>query len=423
MSDLQIVLILLGFIIIAAVVVYNWRQEKQLRDRIRNDFASPQKDVLTEGAETDVLADQTLESETKIVEAPVADETPVAEAVDIVAPETPEVAAPSSDTEPSASIDAAPVLAAEVEPLVVEKMPEAPLTEIMISQEAVPVAEEIPSISLPDALNAQIDLTAVLTAVNPINGQTLHAKIEGILKELGAMVMQHGLDNTGVWHRIDENSSQSDAFKTVACSLQLVDRRGPVAKPLINKFEYAMEAIGLEFDAVVAWQGEGDVVQRAVELDQFCIEVDQLVSVHVLQGDTPIHGTKFRGMAEANDLKLRHGKFYCVDSDNPDLVKYVLSSADEQPFSPEWLRQNVVRGVVFQVEIPKVENIELVFNQMIIVAQQMASSLGANMVDGNQKPLGNVQIDAIKQQLKVISSKMSARGIAAGSASSMRLFN
>ena len=82
-----------------------------------------------------------------------------------------------------------------------------------------------------------------------------------------------------------------------------------------------------------------------------------------------------------------------------------------------------MRGVVFQVEIPKVENVELVFNQMIIVAQKMANSLGANMVDGNKKPLGDVQIDAIKQQLKVISSKMSARGIAAGSASSMRLFN
>lgn len=404
MSDLQIVLILLGFIIIAGVVVYNWRQEKQLRDTIRNDFSSPHKDVLTDDAETDVLADQTLDAEAAIADAPLADEMPSVEAVDIAATETSEVAAE------------------EVEPLVVEETAEEPSTETMASQEEMP-ATETPPISLPDKLNAQIDLTAVLTASNPINGQALHAKVEGILKELGAMVMQHGLDKTGIWHRIDDRSSQNDAFETIACSLQLVDRRGPVAKPLINKFEYAMEAIGLEFDATVAWQGEGDVAQRAVELDQFCIEVDQLVSVHVLQGDTPIHGTKFRGMAEANDLKLRHGKFYCVDSENPDLVKYVLSSADEQPFSPEWLRQNVVRGVVFQVEIPKVENVELVFNQMIIVAQKMANSLGANMVDGNKKPLGDVQIDAIKQQLKVISSKMSARGIAAGSASSMRLFN
>ncbi len=410
MSDLQIILILLGFIIIAGVVVYNWRQEKQLRDTIRNDFLSPHKDVLTDDAETDVLVDQTLEAETTIADIPLADEMPSVEAVDIAAPETPEVAV-------------APVLAVEeVEPLVVEETSEEPSTETMASQEEMP-ATETPSMSLPDELNAQIDFTAVLTAANSISGQALHVMVKDILKELGAIVMQHGLDKTGIWHRIDDRSSQNDVFETIACSLQLVDRRGPVAKPLINKFEYAVEAIGLEFDATITWQGEGDVAQRAVELDQFCIEVDQLVSVHVLQGDTPIHGTKFRGMAEANDLKLRHGKFYCVDSENPDLDKFVLSSADEQPFSSEWLRQNVVRGIVFQVEIPKVKNVELVFNQMIIVAQKMADRLGANMVDGNKNPLGDVKIDAIKQQLKVISSKMSARGIAAGSASSMRLFN
>jgi FtsZ-interacting cell division protein ZipA len=410
MPDLQIILILLGFIIIAGVVVYNWRQEKQLRDTIRNDFLSPHKDVLTDDAETDVLVDQTLEAETTIADIPLADEMPSVEAVDIAVPETPEVAV-------------APVLAVEeVEPLVVEETSEEPSTETMASQEEMP-ATETPSMSLPDELNAQIDFTAVLTAANSISGQALHVMVKDILKELGAIVMQHGLDKTGIWHRIDDRSSQNDVFETIACSLQLVDRRGPVAKPLINKFEYAVEAIGLEFDATITWQGEGDVAQRAVELDQFCIEVDQLVSVHVLQGDTPIHGTKFRGMAEANDLKLRHGKFYCVDSENPDLDKFVLSSADEQPFSSEWLRQNVVRGIVFQVEIPKVKNVELVFNQMIIVAQKMADRLGANMVDGNKNPLGDVKIDAIKQQLKVISSKMSARGIAAGSASSMRLFN
>ncbi|MFT6067065.1 MAG: FtsZ-interacting cell division protein ZipA, partial [Methylophilaceae bacterium] len=388
MPDLQIILILLGFIIIAGVVVYNWRQEKQLRDTIRNDFLSPHKDVLTDDAETDVLVDQTLEAETTIADIPLADEMPSVEAVDIAAPETPEVAV-------------APVLAVEeVEPLVVEETSEEPSTETMASQEEMP-ATETPSMSLPDELNAQIDFTAVLTAANSISGQALHVMVKDILKELGAIVMQHGLDKTGIWHRIDDRSSQNDVFETIACSLQLVDRRGPVAKPLINKFEYAVEAIGLEFDATITWQGEGDVAQRAVELDQFCIEVDQLVSVHVLQGDTPIHGTKFRGMAEANDLKLRHGKFYCVDSENPDLDKFVLSSADEQPFSSEWLRQNVVRGIVFQVEIPKVKNVELVFNQMIIVAQKMADRLGANMVDGNKNPLGDVKIDAIKQQLKV----------------------
>jgi FtsZ-interacting cell division protein ZipA len=64
-----------------------------------------------------------------------------------------------------------------------------------------------------------------------------------------------------------------------------------------------------------------------------------------------------------------------------------------------------------------------VFNQMITIAQKMASSLNANLVDDNQKPLGDLQIEKIRQQLKVIHATMVARGIMPGSPSSMRLFN
>jgi len=61
MSDLQIVLIVLGAIIIAAVVVYNWLQERKLRDNITEDFIVPQKDVLVE--EFYVDADALVEKE------------------------------------------------------------------------------------------------------------------------------------------------------------------------------------------------------------------------------------------------------------------------------------------------------------------------------------------------------------------------
>jgi hypothetical protein len=424
MPDLQIVLILLGFIIVSGVVFYNWRQEKQLRDTIHNDFVVPQKDVLTEGVDADFLSGQALDVEPHITDASIEDVVHSVEAVDIAVPETHEVAAaPSPNFEPSAPTDEAPVLAMkEAESLVVEESPEQPATKVATAQEAVSTVEP-PPLLLPKAVNAQIDLTAVLTAPSPINGHALYGMTDKILKELESLVMLHGLDRIGVWQPINDLSNQSATFESVTCSLQLANRSGPVAKPLIHKFEYAMKAIGLEFGATVVWLGEGGVAQRAAELDQFCIEVDHMVSVHVLQGDTPIHGTKLKGMAEAKGLKLIRGKFYCVDSKNPNLVKYVLASANEQPFSTEWLRQNVVKEIVFQIDIPKVANVSLVFNQMIDVARKMADDLGAKMVDNNKKPLGDEGVDEIKQQLKVLNSKMTVRGIAAGSASSMRLFN
>ena len=48
MSDLKVVLIVLGALIIAGVLVYNWLQERKLRDEVSRDFIVPQADVLTD---------------------------------------------------------------------------------------------------------------------------------------------------------------------------------------------------------------------------------------------------------------------------------------------------------------------------------------------------------------------------------------
>jgi FtsZ-interacting cell division protein ZipA len=87
------------------------------------------------------------------------------------------------------------------------------------------------------------------------------------------------------------------------------------------------------------------------------------------------------------------------------------------------LRSSVLKSITFQIEIPKVSNSEQVFNQMILIAQKMASSLGAQLVDDNQKPLGDLQVEKIRQQLKVIHATMVARGVMPGSPASMRLFS
>jgi hypothetical protein len=276
---------------------------------------------------------------------------------------------------------------------------------------------------LPDEVHSQIDLTAFLYASNKINGQTFNTMMKNMLKDINVLVMLNGLDDEEVWHQIDDGIDENTAFKQVACSIQLADRRGPVPKPVLNKFQYAVETIGLEFNAHVEWQGKDDPVGRAIDLDAFCMDVDQLVSVHLIQGETPLHGTKLKGLAEANDLKLKHGKFCCFDTVKPDFAKFVLINADDQPFTEEGLRQNIVRAATFQMEIPKVINCEEVFTQMIGIAQKMANSAGARMVDDNNKPLGDLQIEKIRQQLKVIHATMVARGVMPGSNSSMRLFN
>ena len=277
--------------------------------------------------------------------------------------------------------------------------------------------------SLPKEVQAEVDLIALITATKPMSAQALLSMKQEILKDLGALTMLHGADLGNNWHRIYDTSDQNQSFKKVVCSLQLADRRGPVSKAVINKFQFAMEAIGVEFEAYVDWQEAGDAAQRAIDLDAFCMKVDQLVSLHLIQGKTPIHGTKFKGLAEANDMKLNNGKFYCFDDKGKGPVLFTLINADEQPFTAESLRLNIVRGATFQIEVPKLVNCEQTFNRVVLIAQQIANSIGAQMVDDNQRPLGTTQIEKIRQQLKVIHTAMVEREITPGSNISQRLFS
>jgi FtsZ-interacting cell division protein ZipA len=437
MSDLQIVLIVLGFFIIAGVVIYNWMQEKKLRENITDDFIVPQKDVLVEEfyIDTDALVEKEfandahkeqiinkLNSQEKAEPEISENLSEVLLSEDKMDRVLPNDNIAREDTEvktnnlTSIEDDKEEQTPTESKKNVIED-------ELVVKKNILPAEfEPLATSSLPDQVHSQIDLTAFLYATKNINGHAFYKNMKNMLKDVNVLIMFHGLDKNDIWQLIDDATAENDAFKQIACSMQLADRRGPVPKPILNKFQYAIETIGLEFNAHVEWQGKGDPAIRAVDLDKFCMDVDQLVSVHLIQGDTQIHGTKFKGLAESNGLKLKHGKFCYFDRVKPDFAKFVLVSADGQPFTEDSLRQKIVIGATFQIEIPKVINCEDLFAQMVGIAKQMAVSLDAHIVDDNQKPLGDLQIEKIRQQLKIIHAKMVARGVMPGSSSSMRLF-
>ena len=479
MSDLQILLIILGAFIIAGVVVYNWLQERKLRNQVTNEFIVPQKDVLAE----DFYIDTDAFVEKELAEVPHEFKRPIFEQPTKPTPQADENTTasdvtfsdnsfsdskfssstfPKSDAE-NTMLHSANIEAADDSEDRLTSLPSkstnnhtqnslsTAFKDIAHTDNALVETEFTKNTTiqndienalpqLPNSVHAHIDLTAILYANKQISHQAL-CDLAASIDDIRLPVMIYGLDSADKWHLVlskhvtpyalaaTEFASEI-SFKQAACSLQLADRGGPIAKNLLNKFQFAVENMGLELNAHVEWQGSGDVLQRAVELDKFCIEVDQLINVHVAQDETPIHGTKFRGLAEVNGMSLNDdGKFhYYANTDANNLSQlrlplFCVIEANNQAFTAENLRSSVLKAVTFQLEIPKVPNCELAFNQMISVAQKLSSSLNARLVDDNQKPLGDLQIEKIRQQLKIIHATMVARGVMPGSPASMRLFN
>lgn len=448
MSDLQIILIILGVFIIAGVVVYNWLQERKLHKQVSNEFIVPQKDVLAEDfyIDTDAFVEKELAEVSHKIKHPVFEESTDFPArseevvfKNMVLEDTILKEAPlKGSLLNEATLETALNETAKNE-LAANAVNEphsnfAPANQVASTESVIERPDEDKSgeidytpAQLPNGIHPQIDLTAILYANKNISYQALYDMAASI-DDIGLPILIYGLDDDDKWHLVQTTDAlQVDVsaltFKQATCSLQLADRGGPAAKNVLNKFQFAVESMGLELNAHVEWQGSGDVLQRAIEIDQFCIEVDQLINIHVAQDEVPIHGTKFRGLAEASGMTLSDdGKFYYQDTAHKSPL-FTAIEANNQAFTAESLRNSVLKAITFQLEIPKVPNCEQAFNQMILVAQKLSSSLNASLVDDNQKPLGDLQIEKIRQQLKVIHATMVARGVMPGSPASMRLFN
>ena len=413
MSDLQISLIILGLMIIVAVIIYNWRQEKQLRNRISHDFIIPKKDVLVDVVS--VAADASVEGD--CVSSVVASELSAVEANETPI-ETQTVLANAED----AVVEQSSTITEANEPAEIEVDPVQAPAKQSAPKATEPIIGASPMDTLPTAVHTHVDFIAVLEASQPINGHAFVDKLQATFHDAELPVLTHVLGKDHQWNVITA-TGQSESFNKISCSLQLADRRGPVSSAQIKQFQHAIESIGHEFEAVVEWKGEGDPVQRAIDLDAFCIKVDQLVSLHLIQGQTPIHGTKFKGLAEANDMKLHDGKFCCFDDKHKEQPLFTLINLDQQAFTADALRVNIVRGATFQIEVPKLINCEQTFNRVVLIAQQMAGSMGAQIVDDNQRPLGMPEIEKIREQLKRIHTAMMTHEIVPGSQISQRLFS
>lgn len=476
MSDLQIVLIIIGGLIIVAVLVFNWWQERRFHQQVENNFSAINSDALLEEPvlhTRDLLdAEDNFDdidfsiSHDLIKETPIAAKEPVIEVPD-------EFDAPAIHSESSHSIPVAAQESVIDEAVAADELPAESNSAIINNPDIKPVNHDgIKAIfqdafnknqtsdniqqsetvkeqsqggdakpetlaqTLPAKLHAQVDLIALLhlateSTVNQISGM-LKSDFDGYDKPVFIHVQTPDLR----WLLLSEISGKPEfadqKISKIACSLQLADRAGPVSRSILNRFQLAVESLGLDIDAQVEWQTSTDPAADAVALDAFCIDVDKTMGFHLLHGENgAFTGTKLRGLAEAQGLELAaDGSFKYYDeaakkqaASVTSAPSFVMFNRDHYPFSPDMLRQSVVKGITFQLDIPHVTNCTEAYNHMVLVAKQMETGLHAQLVDDNNRPLGDVQIEKIRHQLKIIQATMLTRGIVPGSDVAHRLFS
>jgi len=323
-------------------------------------------------------------------------------------------------TAPVAEIPAPVVNVSNTEPIT----PFAEETETVVLAE--PPAATVAETGLPNAVHTAMDWVGLIDA--PLG--VMLAELEDIQAEVRTFPQHATLwaqsSSTGEWQDVlglDAKAMQDQTpASQVVCSLQLADRGGPVDEETLKRFQKSMETLARALGLTVSWQGGYEPSQQAQSIDAFCIEVDKAVEFHVLAAQGMFHATKLRGLAEACGMQLSEdGRFELYNTAGQ--LEFSVRNYEGKPFSAEMLKSAVMTGMTFQLDIPTTPNSLQVFDHMVDIARNMAGSLSASLIDVNRKPIGDVQLDKIRQQLRNISNAMGAQGIIPGSSHAKRLFS
>jgi FtsZ-interacting cell division protein ZipA len=306
------------------------------------------------------------------------------------------------------------------------------LTDKPTSNEAASAAAVLDPQPLPSTLNSQTDFIGEIALLTPVALEHLIDSFSALHRDFDKPVFVHMQDAKYNWLLVD-NANKPNLLKQIeikapqkiVCSLQLADRSGAVSRNVISRFQMACESIAINLGSKVEWHNEGDVFSQAMALDAFCIEVDKTMFFHLMHESTgPFTGIKLKGIAESQGLVLGNdGTFKFFGEANAKYPEFVMFNRDNHPFNPEMLRTSVVKAITFQLDIPHTLPQAAALDHMLSVAKYMEVGLNAVLVDDNNRPLADLQIERIRDQIKSIHAMMQLRGILPGSDIAHRLFS
>jgi FtsZ-interacting cell division protein ZipA len=418
MSDLQIVLLVVGVVVIIGVVIYNRVQEARFRERAETAFAQPAGDALLENGAARERIEPQFQDDADAEPAGLPDRRePRALAEGSPTERVAEAVARSRGLAPAHAQPAE--LATVAEPTRAPEMAAAEAPRAAAPATAAEAARPAAADPLDRAL-AELAYVAEVTAREPFLPSVLD-QLARALGPLAARVELRGRHKPeDAWETVDLTAPK--AVRELRAALQLVDRRGAVTQQDIVIFQSAVARCAATSGASASIPESGPFLARSRELDGFCSEVDVVVGINLVAlPGRPFAGTRLRGLAEAAGFRLERGVLVFPDAEGG--ARFTLEQQSGAAITADSLRTLQATSVTLLLDVPRLADGLAAFDQMVAVGRELAESLGANLVDDNQVPVSEAGLEQIRNQLRTIYRTMDAHGIPAGSPAALRLFS
>lgn len=364
-TDLQLSLLLIGALIIAAVVLFNRYQQRRFY-RTRSEPAG----------------------------------------VPMQTPERPAVA-----VEPIAKDRREPTFKLPT------KLPMAAPTK---AESASPAAA-VDDVPWPTWIDAHIDYVASIQPVDPVGGREFFAapyRSDVINRPLTWLGLNAAHNQ---WERI-RNASEAKYTRFIAV-LQLLNRSGPATGAELGVFCDLVQQLAEQLMAVVDCPDRQAALARAQQFDQICAAVDVEIALHALSDEQrPFPAAKLVSLAESAGMRIVSDGTLQYD-DARDLAQFRLRNEEQRPFIAGALDAITTHAVVFEIDVPRASEGIDAFDRMTQLAKRVVENLGGRLVDDNRQPLSDAAIAAIRGQLQNLYGTMQQHHLKPGSDLALRLFS
>jgi hypothetical protein len=370
MSNLQLALIVAGIVAIVLVVIYNAVVERRARTRAERAFGEQPPDAL--------FGEEPARREPTMGALPEANEGAGREAREAGEAGEAELAGPL--TRPRSA------------------------------------ADELQAGAGPDAgISTRIDTVAVILADEPVMAEQVE-EFERVLRFRGVPVRIEGIVDEQ-WQPVAESTRGS--WRELRAGMQLADREGARTEEEVEAFNAAIAEFAAGVNAVSQREAPSAAAARARELDQFAAAVDIEVAVNVVGQ----FGATF-ALPRVKQLALERG---LAESASGELARYGADGAPEyviRRFDEKGAKPAAyLTGITFALDVPHAAQAPEAFDEMALLAEDFARSLGGQLVDDNRRALTEQGIASIRRSVEQVVHDMEAHGIPAGSALAHRLFS
>ena len=270
-------------------------------------------------------------------------------------------------------------------------------------------------------LDTATDYIAVLTFGSPVSAHVLGPLWQQRFDFGKGMHVCGRNVSSNAWEKVIPESLLSySAFKL---ALQLVDRSGAASKMRLTDFHNLARNIAVQAHAEAELPDVEATATRALELDGFCAEVDQMIGLNILpSGARLFSGAEVASLAAQYGMSLQaDGAFHLPDAQSHTL--FSLGNFDNEPFLHLTLEKMWVSGLTLLLEVPRVDEPTRRFSEMAALARKMAMDLRAIVVDDSRTALGDTSISQILEQVAAIENHMLHNKVIPGSAQARRLFS